>query len=118
MHHYGLIAFALASVALPPTASGSDRHRWVETYQGSSGAVAAVAGACATARGDASARQASACLGMGGSAVQRDVGSCSCRQSDSLPSECIVTIEVACVDLPPPVSLPAQQSGQAGIPMR
>lgn len=118
MHHYGLIAFALASAALAPTASGSDRHRWVEIYQGSSGAVAAVAGACATARGDAIARQASACLGMGGSAVQRDVGSCSCRQSDALPSECIVTIEVACVDLPSSVSLPAQRSGPASAAMR
>lgn len=118
MHHHGLIVFALASAALAPTAFGSDRHRWVETYQGSSGAVAAVAGACANARSDAIARQASACFGMGGSAIQRDVGSCSCRQSDALPSECIVTIEVACVDLPPPASLPAQQSGQAGIPMR
>lgn len=118
MRHHRLIAFALASAALPLAASGSDRHRWVESYQGSSGAVAAVAGACATAHGEASARQASACLGMGGSAVQRDVSSCSCRQSDALSSECTVTIEVACVDLPSSVSLPAQHSGPAGAPMR
>lgn len=118
MRHFGLIATALAFAALPPTTLGSDRHRWVETYQGTSGAVAADAGACATARSDASARQASACFGMGGSAVARNVGSCSCRPNGALASECIVTIEVACVDLPPSVPGPAPRSGQASAPMR